>query len=110
MSSTDTTAAALLISQDLFFSSKITSTANELGFHVVVEGNVELPPLSVPPTRSVFRESSAREDCGQNSELRTPRFECFLRKIQKGGGIYCDKLTCVTAIRPEKQTFTSAPC
>ena len=69
-----------------------------------------MPPLTVPPTRSVFRESTARENCGQNSELRTPRFECFLLKSQKGGGIYCDKLTCVTAIRPEKQTFTSAPC
>jgi CheY-like chemotaxis protein len=32
--------AALLISQDLFFSSKVTSTAIELGFHVVVERNV----------------------------------------------------------------------
>jgi DNA-binding NarL/FixJ family response regulator len=47
MSSTDTTAAALLISQDLFFSSKVTSTANELGFHVVVEGNVTEAVLKV---------------------------------------------------------------
>ena len=39
--------AALLISQDLFFSSKVTSTANELGFHVVVEGNVVQAVLKV---------------------------------------------------------------
>lgn len=30
---------ALLVSRDLFFGSKITGTAAELGFHVAVEGN-----------------------------------------------------------------------
>jgi CheY-like chemotaxis protein len=40
MSSIDAKATALLVSQDLFFYSKITSTANELGFRVIVEGNV----------------------------------------------------------------------
>jgi CheY-like chemotaxis protein len=40
MSLIDAKASALLVSQDLFFYSKITSTANELGFRVVVEGNV----------------------------------------------------------------------
>jgi CheY-like chemotaxis protein len=51
MSSTDTKAAALLISQDLFFSSKVTSTANELGFHVVVEGNVAQAVLKVAASK-----------------------------------------------------------
>jgi len=40
MSSIDAKGSALLVSQDLFFYSKITSTALELGFHIVVEGNV----------------------------------------------------------------------
>ncbi len=31
---------ALMISRDLFFSSKVTGTAAELGFRVVVEGNL----------------------------------------------------------------------
>jgi CheY-like chemotaxis protein len=39
-SSTETKATALLISRDLFFSSKVTGTAAELGFRVAVEGNV----------------------------------------------------------------------
>jgi DNA-binding response OmpR family regulator len=40
MSSIDAKASALLVSQDLFFYSKITSTANELGFRIDVEGDV----------------------------------------------------------------------
>jgi hypothetical protein len=47
MNSTDTPATALMISRELFFSSKVTSTANELGFHVVVEGNVVQAVLKV---------------------------------------------------------------
>jgi CheY-like chemotaxis protein len=43
--------AALMISQDLFFSSKVTSTANELGFRVVVEGNVAQAALKVAATK-----------------------------------------------------------
>jgi CheY-like chemotaxis protein len=35
-----TTADGLLVSRDLFFASKITGTAAELGFRVAVEGNV----------------------------------------------------------------------
>jgi DNA-binding response OmpR family regulator len=38
--SSEIQATALLVSRDLFFSSKITGTAAELGFRVAVEGNV----------------------------------------------------------------------
>ena len=41
MSSDETQKAALLISGDLFFSSKITGTAEQLGLRVDVEGNAE---------------------------------------------------------------------
>jgi CheY-like chemotaxis protein len=51
MNSTDTPATALMISQDLFFSSKVTSTANELGFRVVVEGNVVQAVLKVAASK-----------------------------------------------------------
>ena len=51
MNSTDIPATALMISQDLYFSSKVTSTANELGFHVAVEGNVAQAVLKVPASK-----------------------------------------------------------
>jgi len=40
MNASESGAVALLICQDLFFVSKITGTANALGFKIVVEGEV----------------------------------------------------------------------
>lgn len=41
MSAIEAQAAGLLVSRDLFFSSKITGTAGELGLTIDVEGDVE---------------------------------------------------------------------
>jgi len=40
MNSPEPSATGFLISRDLFFSSKITGTAAELGFRVAVQGNI----------------------------------------------------------------------
>ena len=56
MNSPEPSATGLLISRDLFFSSKITGTAAELGFRVAVEGNVALAisQIAASPYRCVF--------------------------------------------------------
>lgn len=56
MNSPEPGAAGLLISRDLFFSSKITGTAAELGFRVAVEGNMAqaISQIAASPHRCVF--------------------------------------------------------